>query len=371
MWRLGISFLLAIILAASPLQAALFSGAPLAALVPSIQVSYGDSITEGAYILTPSQEYSYILHNTLSIPTWNNLAVGQTMSCDNLQKNQTTLNVSNGGGVFGTATGGVTTPSLSNATLYTIALGTNDANSKLQGSYEAVFDLCQLANISWLAIPITSKITAQSCTKSGSWSNDTIPVTGFGLTSTTNGNTLTCSITTQGKPLMLYFFAYDGDGGTGTYSVAGGPSGSFNCFTSPAIATDLGATSAIVAIRIPGVSAGTHTVTITVTSATSGSNPVDIFAMGSAPSGGYANSMVTLVGDVIRQLFDNDMGDTAAYAADTVTIVNQLAGDGLPVYLAPQRAAVADTLMPDMVNQLHTDATGQVHQAAAFAGAFP
>lgn len=325
-------------------------------------ITSGDSNTQGVGLSSPStQAYPVLLANARHL-TLNNLGITSTQACDNTQT---------ASGVFVNMTGSVSTPSLTNKTIYTIMFGTNDANAEGAGSYEAVYNSCHMANITWLAVPDSSKVNAQSCTKAGTWTNDTSPVTGFGVNSTINASTLTCSITTQGHPLYIWYQVTDGNGGVFTYSVDGGAPVSLNGATSPALATQLAITSGMVVERVTGLSAAVHSVVFTVTSATSGSNAVRIWALGSAPGAAYANRMTTIVGGVMRLQGDLKASDTLAYNGDAAALVTTLAGDNLPVFFAPTRVYAGDT-GAEMNDNFHFNATiGHPELAAAFLTVVP
>ncbi len=191
------------------------------------------------------------------------------------------------------------------AGLYTAMIGTNDANNEGAGAYEAVYHNCHLAALSWLAVVRSSKVFAQDvgCVQSGTWTVDNTYQSGIGESSSTSGSTLSCSITTQGNPIYIWHRLINTNTGTFTYSLDGGTAVSTNAFTTPAMANNVGTVS-VGMIRVPGVSAGSHSVKITVTSST---GSVPILAIGSAPTTGYVGQPVVYSAGVPFQQNDNHL----------------------------------------------------------------
>lgn len=318
---------------------------------PTSQLSFGDSITAG-YYATGFFGYSNMLAAYLGL-NYQGAGKPGAGACDNTDPTS----------VFAYATGVYSTPSLTNATLYTLMIGTNDVDSYGVGAHEANFDLCNLANMSWLAVPDTSKILAQDCSKSGTWTNDTLPAANNGTSTTVNGSTLTCPLTTTGGPLYIWYRVTDGSSGTFTYNIDGAGAVSVNAFPS----TDFGAAEGIVLKRITGVSAGAHSIVITNTSS---GQRVSIWALGPRPSTNYSGSMRTLVGDVIQQENGGRAAGVAAYSADVAAQVALLQGDGLPIVLAPANS-YSSTNSADFADSLHPNDAGHTKIRNAFISVFP
>jgi hypothetical protein len=311
--------------------------------------AFGDSITVGSGANTNANAYAYLLSSDEDSPLTDRGINGE-QACDmgDLE-------------VFPNEN-----PATTYNALYTMMIGTNDANVKGLGSYEAVFNTCEQAAVAWLAIPSQYKVFGQSAstTETGTWSSDNTYQTGIGIQSTANGSTLAIPITTTGAPVYIWYRIKDGNGGAFTYNIDGGANISVNAFTSPAIATQNGGTEGVALARIPNVAAGAHTINFTVTSATSVSNFVSILAVGTVPNIVYYQSPKVFVGGVLRQQNDTDSAATAAYNADVSTNVSLLAGDGLSVYFVNDRNYVNSTT--DMANFLHPNNTGHRHLADAF-----
>lgn len=225
--------------------------------------------------------------------------------------------------------------SIDNNPIYTMMIGTNDANVKGVGSYESVFEGCHKAGIAWIAVPNKVAANSTNCVDTGSWTASS----GWAINgeySTTNGSTKTCSVQTYGGPLYAWYYIQDSSGGAFTYSVDGGTPVALTTATTPAIATQNGGTFGWSLIRVP-VSAGSHSIKFVVTSATGSSNAVDIGAIGTPPAELTYGYPRVFVGGVPRQVGDADSAATAEYNADVQADVNQLSGDGLGVYFVNVR----------------------------------
>ena len=167
-------------------------------------------------------------------------------------------------------------PGTTNVAVYTEMVGLNDADIKGAGAYEANYNNCLTAGLSWLGIPSPYKKFAQNGSTSGVWSNDLNWPSGVGLISTTNGSTLTLTLVTTGRPIYLWYRMKDSDGGTFTYALDGGATTTITTAPTTTISTQNGGVTGRGVVRITGVSAASHTIRINVTSPTSASNSVSI-----------------------------------------------------------------------------------------------
>lgn len=311
--------------------------------------TYGDSITAGTGATTNLLGYASLLSlDEAATPT--NYGLSGYYGCD-----------VNTGEIFNTI--GAIVATAKNAT-QTLMSGTNDANFKGTGTYETgVYQLCHQAGIAWLAVPDAYKIHAQAGLLSGTWAADTNFYTGIAEVSTTNGSSISMTLTTNGGPIYLWYKVSDASAGTFTWQLDGGAATSVNAFTTPTIASVLSAGVAMV--RITGVSAGSHTVLVTVTSATGAGNSVSIIGVGS-PAPALLSSTTphyqppaVYVGGVIRQQSDANAAATLAYNNDALADVNLLKGDGLNVTFIDVRSYVNATT--DMANALHPNNIGHQH----------
>jgi hypothetical protein len=315
--------------------------------------AYGDSITQHYAATNPGvNDYVSLLGTYYGESTVNDALSGDT-SCEMTNKVFIHEN-----------------PSTSTTGIYTAMIGTNDANRN-GTAYEATYQNCHLAALSWLAVPRSAKVFAQdsACVKAGTWVADNTYQTGIGETSSTNGSILTCSIVTDGNPVYIWFRVINGNTGTFTYSLDGGSATVANAFTTPAIATYNGGTQSVGFIRIPHVSAGSHSVVLTVTSS---SGSVPIVGIGSSPLRGYVGQMSVYSAGVPFQAADNLSALTAAYNADALTDANLIAGDGGDVvfvnvraYLCPNCANVPPGT-GDMNDAEHPNDLGHAELATGF-----
>ena len=319
----------------------------LPALTASTYVAMGDSITLGTGASVPATGgYAPLLAADMG-STLSNLGVSGEFACDlaNVQ-------------AF------IQNPSAAKNNIYTVMVGTNEANTKGTGAYEVNYNNCLKASLSWLGIPSTYKSTAQSasCSTTGSWSNDSSYGGAIAKVSTTNGSTMTCTITTYGGPVYAWYKMADSLPGTFNISIDGGATTAVQ--TSPTTAIAAQGTQGDGVIEFSHLSAGSHSVLFTVTSATSGSNPVVPIAIGTPSPLTYYMQPSVYVGGVIK--FQNDASPTlsSTYNADALAIVNALALDGLKIYYVDTRSYLnASTEYSDAY---HPNDTGHGHLRDAF-----
>ena len=304
-------------------------------------IAYGDSITYGAAASSTATAYPNLIASDLAA-SLTNRGVGGTQACDTAQTIMSNDN-----------------PPESQAPVQTLMIGINDAFIKGTGPYESVYKSCHTASLAWLAIPSTQKTVAQSCAQSGVWQADSSYLLGLAVKSSSPGSQLSCSVISYGGPLYLWYRVTDSNAGAFMYSVDGGPSQPVNSSSSTPIVTWGGGVEGVFVIRLTGLTAGSHTVLVTVTSAV-----VSILGVGSLNPVAQLGAPQVFVGGVIRQQYDANAAATAAYDADAAADVALLRGDGLPVYFVPVRNYVnANT---DMLDGLHPIDLGHLHLRDAF-----
>jgi hypothetical protein len=288
----------------------------------------GDSITAASTgVTTPiTQGYAYLVSYDVGGPV-KNYGLAGSMACDNLNS---------GTGAFAN----IPFSSLQSNAMFSSMFGTNEANTKGVGGYEVNYHACNQALAEWFSLPASYWVYAQSATQTGTWVADTTPQAGVGETSTTNGSTLTFSITTNGGPIYLLYRSIDSDSGTFTYNVDSTGAVAVSTAAATPIITGLGATSAMFSIRIPSITAGTHSVVITVTSATGASHTADVWAIGSPYVLPYAARTSYFIMGVIEQQNNTAAAATLAYNNDAQSDANTLGADGLPIKFAPTRTFV-------------------------------
>ena len=308
----------------------------------SVQIyhAFGDSITFGIGASITSKRYVSLIATDKAL-VLTDLGVSGSQACDVVDA-QIMPNEN---------------PGITNVALYTEMVGLNDADIKGAGAYEANYSNCLTAGLSWLAIPSTYKKFAQNGSTSGSWSDDGSWPQGVGLFSTTNGSTLTLRLVTTGRPIYLWYRMMDSNGGTFTYALDGGATTTITTAPTTTISTQNGGVTGRGVVRIAGVSAGSHTISINVTSATSAGNSVSIGGVGTPGSSSDKNISSVYEGGVTKQREDGNGAATAQYNADALAVVNMLAGDGLKVFFVPVRSFI-DGLPDQMFDQLHPNDLG-------------
>ncbi len=297
----------------------------LGILTPSgAYTAFGDSITNGSGGSQQSNAYVNLISTDLGVTNLVNYGYPGDFAC-NVATEQVFPNEN---------------PNNTSNPIYTLMVGTNEAINKGAGSYESVYEACDQASLAWLAVPSENKVfgTSSSVVLAGSWTNSNTYTTGrgtyptVGIQSSTNGSVATFPITTTGGPIYIWYRIIDGNGGTFTYQLDGGSAVSENAFTNPEVDDNNNGNQGIALARITGVSAGSHTIAITVTSATNSGNLVPIIAVGTAPSSISSGSPKVFPSGLIYYQDDELSASTAAYNADALADADLLADDGLPIY---------------------------------------
>jgi len=322
---------------------------------PNTYYVYGDSISAGGAVVTPSNAYDARIASFLGIASSTRRSFSGDQTC---AWSARILALDSPG-------------TLAQQPLRTLLYGSNDANAKGAGPYENVFKPCHQAAIAWLTIPQAFKVMGPTATATGTCAADTTYTPTNGESCTANGSTLTFSsaITTTGKPLYIWYRSIDSDTGTWTYAVDSGTAVAVSTASTPAIAAANSITTGIMLIRVP-VSAGTHSVVFTQTN----SGTMAILGIGT-PSSNTATGAnpYLVVGELPNQYNGNIQAAVNAYRADTDADVALLAGDGLAAILAPtgsyvqMTAAAGDSNFP--TDSIHPSDLGHAELAAAFLSA--
>jgi lysophospholipase L1-like esterase len=335
--------------APTPLPTPVATATPIPPQTISNYDAFGDSITHGVGASTPALDYVSLI-GTDEHANVTNRGISGALACD-----VTDLEIFP-----------FETPTASTSTVYTMLIGTNDSNTKGTGAYEAVYNSCVAAALTWIGVPSTSKVTAQSsgCVKTGNWlKNSSLPLAG--LYSQTNGDQMNCSITTQGGPLYIWYRVTDQNGGQFSISVDGGAPQNFSNSFSTSIATQNGGHSGEALARVTGLATGTHSVFMVVKSATSSSNPVFIFGVGTPSNGSAANTPHFYVGGIPRQDNDTKSAITAQYNTDIQNDIIAADQDGLYVIFVNIRAYLMGNAS-DMNDYLHPNNLGHSELRNAF-----
>lgn len=179
------------------------------------------------------------------------------------------------------------------------------------------------------AIPNSQKKFGQSTdiTYSGTWANSTYYNGLISKQSTTNGNTATT--TSSGTTVYVAYTMLDGNGGTASVTVDGVSAGTINCFgqNGSTINTLFSNTNGSALLSVTGLSAGSHTIVVTVTSATSASNRVIIDWI-AGNSGANSTWPSVYLFDPIQILSSTNI---TAYRTMVYNTVNRMRADGLKV----------------------------------------
>lgn len=240
-------------------------------------------------------------------------------------------------------------------------------------SHEADTNSCRLGGLTWMSVPKDYKIYAQSgCTPTGTWTNSASYTGYYGLTSSTNGDSLSCPVTTNGGPIYLWYLMKGSNGGTFQWSLDSTTTGSVavqgnNAFTFPINTSS----QTLGAVRIPvNTGAGSHTIGVSLTSTTSTSNAVTIEGLGTPPGIPEHGSLpsVFLGGQILTAQNGPQPAAVAAFNSDQKTQANQLFSDGLSVNFADVQAFLPTTtvnyILPGGNSKLTR--TGQSNVAKAF-----
>ena len=322
---------------------------------PNRYHAYGDSITYGATLATVGEAYPYLIAGDRSLTVTDYAIVGDE-ACD-IPTRQ----------IFPAADDPV-----ADYPLYTLMIGTNDADVKGPGAYEAVFNECYQASLAWLAVPARSKVLASSSSVTTSGPGSVDPASMNAWHTTAAGASISFPIRLTSKSAVyLWPRIVDGDAGTFTYAIDGVVLGTLSTSTSPAIATRNGSTSSLGFLRIAGVATGDHRLKFTQTSLT---GSMQIVAVGVPP---LAQAVpVVLVGEVPLQEAGTKSPCTYrasicdAFTADIKANVALFKGDGLDVRFAENHTFMLGT-PTEMNDELHPNVLGQSELRHAFEALLP
>ncbi len=321
--------------------------------------AYGDSITYGATLSSTSLAYPSLIatdrHLALS-----DYAIPGDQACD-VPTLQIFPNNDN--------------PTAEPFPLYTLLIGTNDVDNRgAQDFMTNVFNLCQQASIAWLALPADLKVLATSPGVVLSGPGSINPAHNWNAWATSIPNSsITFPITLSASgSIYAWVRIADNDGGTFSYAVDGVVLGTMNTTTTPYMITLSGNTESIGFLRIPGVAAGSHSVTFTQTSTT---GTMQIVAIG-APPGTKRSLPTVVVGDIPNQ--EAIPGDECvvypvnclSYPPDIQATVAMFAGDGLNVIYAENHTYMFGTAN-EMNDELHPNVLGQSELRNAFEAVIP
>jgi lysophospholipase L1-like esterase len=335
--------------------------------------TYGDSITAGVGATsTTTLGYSYLMNTDFAVNAFSpftQMAVSGYYASDTNSAIFTNLN-----------------PAESGNPIVTLMVGTNDVLTGFSAGYKVTYTQLLLAQAARASISNTNTVAGSNAifTQAGSWANDTTFANLTGIKSSTNASTASGSIIALKGVLYVYYGLFATSGGTFTVSIDGvvatdTVTGNTTLTSQPgtAYSTTAGITEAVGLARYV-VTPGTHTVLVTVTSATNAANPVTFFGAGIPPltkSRGTTAAKIFLAG-IPYQNNDASSATTAAVNATNLSVATTLSGDGLNVVWVDVRKYINSTLdMTGTITQncpastsvgLHPNNCGHSHLRDAF-----
>jgi lysophospholipase L1-like esterase len=258
------------------------------------------------------------------------------------------------------------TSSLGSSQLYTVLIGTNDANS-CGGSDGCIANWQQslASSLAWLAVPASDKVLGNSIvSQSGEWTPDLKN----GIATNAAGASLSFNVrqAVSGRSLLVAYRVFDegAGGGAAAISIDGVPVTTLSAevTTGQAIDTKNGTSDTIFLAMIPLGEEGQHTVTLTTTTA-------GFFSLqwAGVSSGNYAQDagaprvligQITSTGSAALNLTVNQ------YNAQLQQLIEALVGEGLNIQIVP----TANVLQPgDFSDELHPNDAGHLVLAQTFA----
>lgn len=323
---------------------------------------WGDSITVGTAASPVSNGWATLLGPALGVPTTNHGVSGDEVPDMSAH-------------VYSV------TPATGSA--HTIMIGTNDervycpnpcaspASATLQGYFKTGLE----ALAAYLATPTKHTGLAGGVTYVGTWTNTT--VWALGKNSNTNGDTASFSV--NGPVIYIGMIQQDSAPGTFTVSVDGTlqvnpvtSTTTFNTGTTGLGPTVNGVSFGAQLIRIPGLSAVSHPVIITVTSATAGASKVylDWYASsGDQVTNGGASVLVSNILYAQAYTAGGSSANVDAFNAQVAAAVSELAGDGLRVSSVDNNTALNYSV--DMDGAYHPINSGHAKIEAVWQAAIP
>ncbi|MGA9071855.1 MAG: hypothetical protein WB424_16450 [Terracidiphilus sp.] len=270
--------------------------------------------------------------------------------------------------------------------------GLNDRTIKVGSWYQAENE-CLPAMLSWLSIPLSSKVLASNFgTPPTNWSVDTTTIPGLStLTTTTSGAPLSITCTGVAKPdpvapygyCLLWFFKNDANSGGGTTGGSYGATLDYKfdanshlyapLSTSPYSGKAAGASSVTGTVNVISMAmttAGTHTYLITPY--LNSGDSINIIGTGTW-SGSTSVDPVWLMGPTY--LYNDAYGQNDAYLyQNEENIVNQMQNWGLNVYFVPTRNCMfgnANEIWTGDAYYIHPNAFGATELANCLKNPIP
>lgn len=253
-----------------------------------------------------------------------------------------------------------------------LMLGTNDQRTYTTNTYkQGAFKAGHMALLAWLAIPDARKQYGQNAdSETGTWT-DTI-VYGGALGRQSIVGTSTITFTAYGSVVYVATILQNSINAVFTVSVDGVVKGTYQCMpgNSTTITSINGLTYMPALIRIPGLSEASHSVVITVSTAST-SNPVYVLWVAGNQGHRTKDGPNVWVGNVPRFTssgYSGSGGSDAVVAIFNDMIrqnVDTLSADGLNIALVDSAARLNPAVDLD-VDGVHPDNSGHAIIAEAF-----
>ena len=311
--------------------------------------AYGDSITYG-YGVLPDPPYPYTLAMADGLTL---LDHGQTgdQACDTFQRLYPTRDE------YTASTGRV----------YSYMIGTNETYYKGTGAYETVYNTCDQAVLSWLALSRPNKIIAGDAGLVTTGGCSSSPDTSrFGVAYCQSAGAVTATLQTANNPIYIWYYVDDSAPSAASLQVSidGANVTSLPTQLTPLIATMNGGSRSIALLRIP-ISEGVHAIAMAAPSGNAG-----VLGVGTVPRSRNELSFI-VAGDVPNQSQypRAPIATQVQYAADARANVALLLSDGLDIRFAETRLFMLGT-PAEMSDQLHPNKLGHAHLQAAFQTGF-
>jgi len=253
--------------------------------------------------------------------------------------------------------------------VYTVMIGINDASfcggsSGCLGNWQGSL----AESLAWLALPVNDKITGNvAASGNGAWSLDL----SFGAATVVSGATISFPVkqSVPGRALYVAYRVFNPSASCGTASLTidGSVVALLNAAapTGQALNTHNGTSETLFVAAVPLGAVGTHTVSLSLTSATGTFFSFQWAGVASSVNPGIDGGPRVLVGSMPLTTSKALNQTVAAYNSLLPAMVAQLVTDGMNVQIVPTANALDPT--KDLSDELHPNNIGHDKLAGAFA----
>jgi hypothetical protein len=243
--------------------------------------------------------------------------------------------------------------------------------------YASMTSLCDEANSAWLGTSLTS-LQGTLPAPSGSWTADTTYGAFTGLKTSTSGATTTISITTTvtGQSIFLFYGVVQANSPTAVFDVTidGTYQSSVPTTFPNAVTPAFLDTTAFVGVQIyknPNLTAGTHTIGITVGSSLAGTDVVSMYAATMSPASITSATPQVWAMGIPYQINDQFSRITSHYNDVVKKAYYDVESAGVGVNFVDVRNCNFGT-PAEMTDYLHASTTlGWTEAATCFIGSYP